>query len=225
MLQCRSKRRSIGCSLSAAATQVPPLHESGFVGRSWQYVNSPASASSEPQPLRNSQTATIQHVGQPAEGQAGAIFGQTRASQTSNTYSVCTYNVLGDSYVSALLSSLRACLHTSLPACLPVCLPALFSHWSSSVSKLGCISGGMHFWSQTQMCETLLIPQAERHYHKLYNEVPKWCLAWDHRRRLLVDEILHWSPDVVCLQVRARPAQTAILETSSLLWLYHGYPS
>jgi mRNA deadenylase 3'-5' endonuclease subunit Ccr4 len=39
------------------------------------------------------------------------------------------------------------------------------------------------------------------HYHPdLYLDVPWDAMRWDSRRRLIIREIRHWDPDLVCLQ-------------------------
>ena len=42
--------------------------------------------------------------------------------------------------------------------------------------------------------------QALDHAKELYKAVPDWCLKWPIRIDKLVKEILHWRPDVICLQ-------------------------
>ncbi|KAL6756155.1 hypothetical protein V8C86DRAFT_118210 [Haematococcus lacustris] len=41
---------------------------------------------------------------------------------------------------------------------------------------------------------------ARNHAKKLYPDAPAYCLSWRHRFPLLVKELLHWGPDIVCLQ-------------------------
>ena len=45
--------------------------------------------------------------------------------------------------------------------------------------------------------------------HDAFPRVDPDCLTWEHRRPLLIDEITRHSPDVVCLQVRAKLALAA----------------
>ena len=35
----------------------------------------------------------------------------------------------------------------------------------------------------------------------LYKDVPQQCLSWEYRLPLLVQELLYWNADVICLQV------------------------
>ena len=35
----------------------------------------------------------------------------------------------------------------------------------------------------------------------LYKDVPERCLPWEQRCPLLLAELLHWAPDILCLQV------------------------
>ena len=35
--------------------------------------------------------------------------------------------------------------------------------------------------------------------------MPEWCLQWPARAPKLVDEILHWSADIICLQAGHSP--------------------
>lgn len=42
--------------------------------------------------------------------------------------------------------------------------------------------------------------QACEHRRELYSRVPGWALDWKNRLKLLVEEVLHHSPDVLCLQ-------------------------
>jgi mRNA deadenylase 3'-5' endonuclease subunit Ccr4 len=43
----------------------------------------------------------------------------------------------------------------------------------------------------------------EQYAQWLYRDVPYEALPWKHRMPLLLQEILHWSPDILCLQVSA----------------------
>lgn len=104
MPQCRSRRSSLGCLGSAVAAPNSAAGEtaSWFGGRTWQYI---PGAAPIPSTSRNIPTAPSQQSPQKASGtalntDAGRKVTYQTAS-TSNTYSVCTYNVLGDSYVSA----------------------------------------------------------------------------------------------------------------------------
>ena len=37
---------------------------------------------------------------------------------------------------------------------------------------------------------------------QIYGYSPRWSLRWDHRQRLILDEICNCNADVVCLQVK-----------------------
>ncbi|PNG99716.1 Carbon catabolite repressor protein 4 6 [Tetrabaena socialis] len=51
------------------------------------------------------------------------------------------------------------------------------------------------------MCYNILADAYAHHFAaKLYRDVPRGCLDWSARRSLLIAEIKHWAPDVVCLQ-------------------------
>ncbi|KAJ3361548.1 Glucose-repressible alcohol dehydrogenase transcriptional effector [Kappamyces sp. JEL0680] len=52
--------------------------------------------------------------------------------------------------------------------------------------------------SYNTLCEKYVSPQ-------LYGYTPSWALAWDYRKDLLLQEILNYSADIICLQVRAVP--------------------
>lgn len=111
MPQFRSRRSSLGCLGSAVAAPNSAASEtaSWFGGRTWQYI---PGAAPIPSPSRHILTAPSQQVSQQGSGTApNADAGRKVTHQTasnSNTYSVCTYNVLGDSYVSAHPRSLRS---------------------------------------------------------------------------------------------------------------------
>ena len=51
------------------------------------------------------------------------------------------------------------------------------------------------------MSTCLKVLQAITHARELYRAVPEWCLQWPARAPKLVKEILHWSADIICLQV------------------------
>ena len=36
---------------------------------------------------------------------------------------------------------------------------------------------------------------------QIYGYSPRWSLAWNHRQRLILDEICNFNSDIVCLQV------------------------
>ena len=36
---------------------------------------------------------------------------------------------------------------------------------------------------------------------QMYGYSPSWCLRWEHRQRLIFDEIYTYAADVLCLQV------------------------
>lgn len=39
---------------------------------------------------------------------------------------------------------------------------------------------------------------------QMYGYTPSWALAWDYRKELILQEVLNYSADIVCLQVRSR---------------------
>jgi hypothetical protein len=44
------------------------------------------------------------------------------------------------------------------------------------------------------LCDKYATPQA-------YGYTPSWALAWEYRKELLLQDILNYSADIVCLQV------------------------
>ncbi len=42
--------------------------------------------------------------------------------------------------------------------------------------------------------------QAHEHADELYRACPKWCIHWEQRGPGIMAEILHWAPDIGCLQ-------------------------
>jgi CCR4-NOT transcription complex subunit 6 len=44
------------------------------------------------------------------------------------------------------------------------------------------------------LCEKYATPQT-------YGYTPSWALSWDYRKDLLLQEILNYNADIVCLQV------------------------
>lgn len=48
------------------------------------------------------------------------------------------------------------------------------------------------------LCEHMATPQ-------MYGYTPSWALSWDYRKELILQEVLNYSSDIVCLQVRFRP--------------------
>ncbi|GAX82263.1 hypothetical protein CEUSTIGMA_g9691.t1 [Chlamydomonas eustigma] len=56
-------------------------------------------------------------------------------------------------------------------------------------------------WRFQVMTYNVLSDQyAEKYAQWLYKDVPSETLTWKYRMPLLVQEILHWAPDVICLQ-------------------------
>ena len=41
---------------------------------------------------------------------------------------------------------------------------------------------------------------ASKHRRELYTRVPASCLSWQSRVELLAQEVVHWSPTIVCMQ-------------------------
>ena len=59
------------------------------------------------------------------------------------------------------------------------------------------------------------------HKQQLYRAVPDWCLHWPHRITQLLAEILHWLPDVICLQEIDHPEDfTGALAPLGYEWRY-----
>lgn len=57
-------------------------------------------------------------------------------------------------------------------------------------------------WRFTCLTYNILSDQyADQYAHWLYKDVPGSCIPWEHRRPLLLAELLHWAPDIMCLQV------------------------
>jgi mRNA deadenylase 3'-5' endonuclease subunit Ccr4 len=52
------------------------------------------------------------------------------------------------------------------------------------------------------MSYNILADYNARNHPDLYLDAPWDAMRWDSRRRLIIREIRHWDPDVVCLQVR-----------------------
>ena len=46
------------------------------------------------------------------------------------------------------------------------------------------------------LCEKYAVPQT-------YAYTPSWALSWDYRKDLLLQDILNYNADIVCLQVSA----------------------
>ena len=49
-------------------------------------------------------------------------------------------------------------------------------------------------------CLTAALLQAHEHADELYRACPKWCISWQQRGLGIMAEILHWAPDIGCLQ-------------------------
>jgi mRNA deadenylase 3'-5' endonuclease subunit Ccr4 len=54
------------------------------------------------------------------------------------------------------------------------------------------------------MSYNILADYNARKHPNLYWDVPWDAMRWDSRRRLIIREIRHWEPDLVCLQVRTQ---------------------
>nr|CAB3470259.1 unnamed protein product [Digitaria exilis] len=52
----------------------------------------------------------------------------------------------------------------------------------------------------TIMSYNILADYNARNHPDLYRDVPWDAMGWDSRRRLIIREIRHWDPDLVCLQ-------------------------
>ena len=38
-------------------------------------------------------------------------------------------------------------------------------------------------------------------HRDLYRNVPSIYMKWDHRKRIICEELIGWNPDIICLQV------------------------
>ncbi|XP_039845056.1 carbon catabolite repressor protein 4 homolog 3-like isoform X2 [Panicum virgatum] len=76
--------------------------------------------------------------------------------------------------------------------------PALPSsrRWVSSEDASTSSSGD----TCTIMSYNILADYNARNHPDLYRDVPWDAMRWDSRRRLIIREIRHWDPDLVCLQ-------------------------
>jgi hypothetical protein len=54
----------------------------------------------------------------------------------------------------------------------------------------------------TIMSYNILADYNARKHPDLYWDVPWDAMRWDSRRRLIIREIRHWEPDLLCLQVK-----------------------
>jgi CCR4-NOT transcription complex subunit 6 len=48
------------------------------------------------------------------------------------------------------------------------------------------------------VCYNVLCERYATHY--MYGYTPKYALAWDYRKKLILDELLNYNPDIACLQ-------------------------
>lgn len=53
----------------------------------------------------------------------------------------------------------------------------------------------------------VLCSQAHEHADELYRACPKWCISWQQRGPGIMAEILHWAPDIGCLQEVDHPEE------------------
>ena len=61
---------------------------------------------------------------------------------------------------------------------------------------------GSGAWRFHVLTYNLLSDQYAMQYAQLlYKDVPERCLPWEQRCPLLLAELLHWAPDILCLQV------------------------
>ena len=54
---------------------------------------------------------------------------------------------------------------------------------------------------------TVPLLQAHEHADELYRACPKWCISWQQRGPGIMAEILHWAPDIGCLQEVDHPEE------------------
>lgn len=54
---------------------------------------------------------------------------------------------------------------------------------------------------------------------QLYGYSPRWSLRWDHRQRLILDEICNYNADIVCLQV----CNTKIIPNATFILFVGGW--
>lgn len=56
------------------------------------------------------------------------------------------------------------------------------------------VSGGFTVFTYNILAEKYATPQ-------LYGYAPSWALSWEYRKVQLLNEILSYDPDIICLQV------------------------
>ncbi|KAJ3303303.1 Glucose-repressible alcohol dehydrogenase transcriptional effector [Kappamyces sp. JEL0829] len=80
----------------------------------------------------------------------------------------------------------------------PLPQPPADREWIEIEEATGASTDSFTIMSYNTLCEKYVSPQ-------LYGYTPSWALAWDYRKDLLLQEILNYSADIICLQVRAVP--------------------
>jgi hypothetical protein len=97
----------------------------------------------------------------------------------------------------------------------PFCLTCICLGWWSCITLGWCHSGFVSVILRvikllSDACTIMsynILADNNAHYHPdLYLDVPWDAMRWDSRRRLIIREIRHWDPDLVCLQVRTQSA-------------------
>jgi len=85
-----------------------------------------------------------------------------------------------------------------LTICLSICL-SMLAVLLSWLIQCSCF---VFLDACTIMSYNILADYNAQNHPDLYLDVPWDALRWDSRRRLIIREIRHWDPDLVCLQVR-----------------------
>lgn len=74
---------------------------------------------------------------------------------------------------------------------------------ASPGSTVASTSDHSEAWSFRMCSYNILADKYARSYrHFLYRDVPSGALSWEHRRAVLLAELAHHAPDIICLQVR-----------------------
>lgn len=129
-------------------------------------------------------------------------------------FSVASYNVLADKYVSYKAVMMFTCLdivvgwpkHQALLA--PVPARGLQVHVQCQVDALlPCCRLALHPTLGFMAGAISLLPhdlscclQAKHYRSYLYHDVPSGYLDWAHRRSAIIAELTHLQPDIICLQ-------------------------
>ena len=118
-------------------------------------------------------------------------------SDDSHSIRIMSYNILADLLVCCWAHNT---INTQISSA------ASFS----PLMKLLIISLGMSPMLRDMSCMayfTVLLLQAHEHADELYRACPKWCISWQQRGPGIMAEILHWAPDIGCLQEVDHPEE------------------